>query len=147
MNQFPKRPESHVRGDLAVQAFVALCDPAWIVNPVVKDYGLDLRVEITQNGFVTGEEFFVQIKGRAKIDADCEYPPRARVRQATINYWLGKLSPTLISAVDLSTGVLAFDWLQYAYDTYPALGDGDGEVDLLLHKNSDAHSLQGEVRA
>lgn len=147
MNKFPKRPESHVAGDRAVHAFLTQCDPAWIVNPVVKDYGLDLRVEVTQSGLVTGEEFFVQVKCRTSIDTDREYPPRARVRHATINYWLGKLSPTLITVVDLSTGVLAFDWLQYAYASYPRLGDGDGEVELLLCKNSDAHGLQGEVLA
>ena len=44
MNRFPKRPESHVTENRAVQAFVTQCDPAWIVSPVVKDYGLDLRV-------------------------------------------------------------------------------------------------------
>lgn len=147
MSKFPRRPESHVTGDRAVQVFVALCDPAWIVNPVLKDYGLDLRVEVTQNGSVTGEEFFVQVKGRTRIDIDHEYPPRARVRQTTINYWLGKLSPTLVTVVDLSTGVLAFDWLQYAYDAYPELANDDGEVELLLRKNTDAHSLQGEVLA
>lgn len=96
---------------------------------------------------VTGEEFFVQVKGRTSIDTDCEYPPRARVRRATIHHWLGKLSPTLITVVDLSTGVLALDWLQYTLTAYPRLGDGDGEVELLLCKNSDAHILQGEVLA
>jgi hypothetical protein len=147
MSKFPKRPESHVTGDRAVEAFVAQCDPAWIVSPIVKDYGLDLRVEVTQNGLVTGEEFFVQVKGRKSIDTDREYPPRARVRQATINYWLGKLSPTLIALVDLSAGVLAFDWLQYAYAPYPRFGEGEGEVELPLCKNSGAYSLREEVLA
>lgn len=147
ISTFPKRPESHVTGDRAVQLFIAEIDPAWIVSHVVKDYGLDLRVEVTQSGLVTGEEFFVQVKGRTSIDTDREYPPRARVRQATINYWLGKLSPTLITIVDLSTGVLAFDWLQYAYAAYPRLGNGDGEVELSLCKNSVAHSLRREVLA
>ena len=147
MNPFPKRPESHVVGDQAVQTFIAHCDPAWIVNPVVKDYGLDLRVEVTQGGMVTGEEFLVQVKGRAGIDTDREYPPRVSVRQPTINYWLGKLSPTLIVVVDLSAGVLAFDWLQYSYTAYPRLGHSDGEVQLPLCKNTDRHSLRQEVLA
>lgn len=147
MKTFPKRPESHVTGDQAVQAFVAQCDPAWVVTPVVKDYGLDLRVELTDHGLVTGEEFFVQVKGRRRIDADREYPPMARIRQATINYWLGKLSPTLVVVVDLSTGVLAFDWLQYSYAAYPRLGDGDDDVVLPLCKNTDLHSLRLEVPA
>lgn len=147
MNIFPKRPESHVVCDQAVQAFVSQCDPAWVVTPVVKDYGLDLRVELTDDGLVTGEEFLVQVEGRRRIDADREYPPKARVRQATINYWLGKLAPTLIVAVDLSTGVLAFDWLQYSYGAYPRLGDGDNDVELPLRKNTDLHSLRQEVPA
>ncbi|MBI5047350.1 MAG: DUF4365 domain-containing protein [Deltaproteobacteria bacterium] len=147
MKAFPKRPSSHVGGDRAVQAVVAHCDPAWIITSVAKDYGLDLRVEITQNGLVTGEEFFVQVKGRTKIDTDREYPPRASVRQATINYWLGKLSPTLIVVVDLSNGVLAFDWLQYAYAAYPQLGTGESEVGLPLSKNSGSHEFRQEILA
>jgi hypothetical protein len=147
MNPFPKRPKSHVTGDQAAQAFVDQCDPAWIVTPVVKDYGLDFRVEVTQSGMVTGEEFFVQVKGRSKIDTDREYPPRVRVRQSTINYWIGKLSPTLIVVVDLSSGALAFDWLQYAYAAYPRLGHSDDEVQLPLCKNTDRHSLRQEVLA
>ncbi len=147
MKTFPKRPESHVTGDQAVQAFIAQCDPTWVVTPVVKDYGLDLRVELTEHGLVTGEEFFVQVKGRRCIDAGREYPPRARVRQATINYWLGKLSPTLIVVVNLSTSVLAFDWLQYSYAAYPQIRDGDDDVELSLHKNTDSHSLRHEVPA
>jgi hypothetical protein len=145
MSTFPKRPASHVTGDQAVQVFISECDPAWVVTPINKDYGLDLRVEVTEGGMVTGEEFFVQVKGRKTIDFEREYPPRARVRQATINYWLGKLSPTLIAVVDLSENIFAFEWLQYSYPTYPRLGDGDGDVDLPLYKNTSAHSFRDYV--
>lgn len=145
MSTFPKRPVGHITGDQAVQTFINECDPAWIVTSIDKDYGLDLRVEVTERGLVTGEEFFVQVKGRKSIDFDREYPPRVRVRQATINYWLGKLSPTLVVVVDLSERILAFEWLQYSYRAYPKLGENDEEVELPLYKNTAAHSLRDDV--
>lgn len=113
MTTYPKRPTGHVTEDRAIQIFISKCDPEWIITPVVKDYGLDLRVEISRNGTVSGEEFFVQLKGRSRIDPGREYPPKAHIRQTTVNYWRGKLSPTLVAVVDVAQGDVFFDWLEY----------------------------------
>jgi hypothetical protein len=145
MAAFPQRPASHVTGDRAIQLFLSACDPEWVVSPLPKDYGLDLRVEVARGQRVTGEEFFVQVKGRAGIDPNREYPPKARVKQATINYWLGKLHPTLIALVDTDDGVLFFDWLEHAYADYPQAKERNGWVRLPLRKNSEAHDFHAEV--
>ena len=68
MPTYPQRPASHVTGDRAVQLFLSTCDPEWIASPLPNDYGLDLRMEVVRRQQVTGEEFFVQVKGRAGID-------------------------------------------------------------------------------
>ena len=109
----PQRPKSHVVGDKAVEIVIAACDPAWVVAPVNKDYGLDLRIEVTRGGYVTGEEFAVQVKGRASVRVKDNLPPLADVRQTTVNYWLGKLTPTMIAVVDTADGEIFYDWLEY----------------------------------
>ena len=99
----PQRPPAHVTGDAAVTSFAAACDRAWIVAPVHKehDYGLDLRIEVARGGYVTGEEFLVQVKGRRAIDPNSHLLPQAKISQSTINYWLAKLQPVMIVIVDL----------------------------------------------
>ncbi len=144
---FPQRPESHVTGDRAVEIFVACCDPSWVFSPVSKDYGLDLRIEVTRGEYVTGEEFGVQIKGTSSVKGASEFLPEAAVRQATINYWLGKLAPTMIAVVDVTTTTIYYDWLEHCYPDYPKTFQAEGEVSLPLRHSSASHDLKKEVRA
>jgi len=144
MVRFPQRPDAHVRGDEAVGLFVAACPKEWLVSPVMPDYGLDLRVEMCRNGQVTGEEFYVQVKGHHSVDIK---NPVAQVRQTTINYWLGKLHPTMIVVADVCRKRFWFDWLELAYREYPVQREGEAEVTLRLTKSSEKHSLPDEVRA
>ncbi len=58
---------SHVIGEQAVSIFLSACPPEWIKMPIQPDYGLDLRIEIAKENKVTGEEFFVQVKGRKNV--------------------------------------------------------------------------------
>ncbi len=143
MIRFPQRPASHVTGDEAVRLFVAACPAEWLVSPVTPDYGLDLRVEISRSGQVTGEEFYVQVKGRRSVDSK---KPVAKVRQSTINYWLGKLNPTMIVVADIPRQQFWFDWLEIAYHEYPVQRNGEDEVTLPLPKSSAKQSLLDEAR-
>ena len=106
MPRFPKRPGSHVAADDAIQLFLASCPKEWVVSPIERDYGLDLRIEVSRSGEVTGEEFFVQVKGR---QATKSKDVTVRISQPTINYWLGKLHPVMIVLVDLSRRLFWFD--------------------------------------
>src|SRR5947208_1977939 len=96
MNPLPQRPPSHFAGDEAVRLFMQACPQEWVIAPVAPDYGLDLRIELVRDGAVTGEEFAVQIKGRKRLRHT-----RVRVAHSTVNYWLGKLQPTMIVAVNI----------------------------------------------
>ncbi|MEK6289731.1 MAG: DUF4365 domain-containing protein [Acidobacteriota bacterium] len=143
----PQRPQSHIVGDKAVDIFVAACDPAWVVAPVTKDYGLDLRIEIARSGYVTGEEFVVQVKGRTSVNVANGLLPHAHVRQNTINYWIAKLSPTMIAVVDTTTNTVFYDWLEHCYPSYPNAVQLDGEIALPLRHSSAEHDLRKEVTA
>jgi hypothetical protein len=141
----PQRPKSHVVGDRAVEIFIAACDPAWVKEPVSKDYGLDLRIEVDRGGYVTGEEFGVQVKGRASVTERDDQLPCPEVRQSTINYWLGKLSPTMVAVVDTTSGEVFYDWLEHCYPNYPKTVHTGEKLALPLRYKASEHDLRKEV--
>ncbi len=143
---FPQRPISHAVGDRAVGIFVACCDPSWVITPVSKDYGLDLRIEVTRGEYVTGEEFGVQIKGTSSLSIATGFLPQVQVRQSTINYWLGKLPPTMVAVVDVVAETIFYDWLEHCYPPYPETVPASGEVALSLRHSAGQHDLKREVR-
>lgn len=143
---YPQRPKSHVVGDQAVEIFASCCDPSWVVSPIDKDYGLDLRIEVTRGEYVTGEEFGVQVKGRSSVGFADGLLPHAKVRQETINYWLGKLFPTMISVVDTTARTVFYDWLEHSYPDYPNVLQTASGVGLPLRHNSSSHDLKKEIR-
>jgi hypothetical protein len=143
----PQRPISHVVGDHAVNIFVSLCDPSWVVTQVQKDYGLDLRIEVARGEYVSGEEFSVQIKGRTLVKDAAEYLPQAKVRQATVNYWLGKLAPTMVAIVDTTSRTVFYDWLEHCYSGYPNGCQTDKDVLLPLRHSSSTHDIREEALA
>jgi hypothetical protein len=136
MKKFPQRPLSHVSGDDAVSIFRTACPSEWIISPIQPDYGLDLRVELTQNSDVTGEEFYVQIKGRQSVKVIPSQAVEVEISQATINYWLGKLHPVLVVLVDVPNKQFWFDWLENAYPFYPKLRDEEEKVKLSLSQSN-----------
>jgi hypothetical protein len=145
MNIFPIRPESHIIGDEAVSIFSSKCDQAWVISPIYKDYGLDLRVELNKGEEMQGHEFFVQVKGRKGIDPDKEYPPKAHIKQTTVNYWMGKLHPILIVVVDTKNSVVYFDWVENAYGEFPQVVNKERMLKLPLTKNTSSCDLKEEI--
>jgi hypothetical protein len=131
MNPLPRRPLAHVVGDEAVRLFVQMCPKEWVMAPLAPDYGLDLRVELVRDGVVTSDEFVVQIKGRKRLPCATGYVT-VRIRHSTVNYWLGKLQPTMIVAVDTERRRLWFGWLEHLYSDYPRTFSSDGEIDFRL---------------
>lgn len=129
---YPKRPQSHVVGDSAVDIFRSACPKEWVVHPIRQDYGLDLRVELTTEGQLTGEEFFVQVKGRGSVIPGADGFARIRVAPTTVNYWLGKLHPTMVVLADVNRKRFWFDWLEYAYRDYPRIVSSEQDCTLVL---------------
>jgi hypothetical protein len=139
---FPKRPKSHVTGDRAVRLFKAACAPAWVVAEVTPDYGLDLRIELTEGDEVIGQEIHVQVKGSSR---PVKEQPTVEIRQSTINYWLAKLAPILISLVDTESGKIWYAWLENAYPLYPEQRDTDSSVSLGLSQCTSKRPLSEEI--
>jgi hypothetical protein len=135
MNPLPKRSLAHVIGDEAVRLFVEACPKEWVKAPLAPDYGLDLRVELARDGAVTGEEFGVQIKGSKRLRCARGHVT-LRVRHSTVNYWLGKLQPTMVAAVDTECHRFWFGWLEHLYPDYPRRFSSDGEIEFSLMSES-----------
>lgn len=142
---FPKRPKSHVVGDSAVDIFTSACPKTWIVHPIHSDYGLDLRVELTIGGEVRGDEFFVQVKGAQSVSADRDGFAHVQVARSAVNYWLGKIHPTMVVLVDVTRQRFWFDWLEYAYRDYPRATSGEGNCDIILSADSASTNFESDV--
>jgi hypothetical protein len=128
----PQRPPAHVLGEKAVEIFVNGCPSNWIIAPLQPDYGLDLRVELVRGTSVSGEEFVVQVKGRNKIYPTPQGAAKVKIKHSTINYWLGKINPTMIVCVDIQKNRIYYSWLEHAYKEYPKPLETDGNLELHL---------------
>jgi hypothetical protein len=132
MEPLPQRPIAHVVGDEAVRLFIEACPGEWISAPLAPDYGLDVRVEIVREGRVTGEEFAAQVKGRRQVHPRSDGGVTAHATHPTVNYWLGKLNPTMIVLADTVQRRLWYGWLEHAYAGWPLPLKSDGKVELTL---------------
>ena len=132
MEPLPKRPLAHVVGDAAVRLFVEACPREWVPAPLAPDYGLDVRMEIVREGRVTGEEFAAQVKGRQRVHPRNDGSVTADAAHSTVNYWLGKLNPTMVVLADTSERRLWYGWLEHAYADWPRPLKSNGEVVLTL---------------
>ena len=143
MPRFPQRPTSHTNSDKAAKTFLSICPDEWVVSPIAQDYGIDFRVEIPTNLELTGLEFYVQLKSRQRVSSRT---PRVPVRPQTLNYWLGKLNPTLLVLVDTASGRCWFEWLETAYDKYPNRASEQQPLYLRVGNNAQVTPLERYVR-
>jgi|SRR3954451_76115 hypothetical protein len=109
MNPYPRRPASHVIGDEALRLLQAAFAPDWVISSVSPDYGIDLRLELVSDGRVTGEECYVQVKGTTKNHGR----PTVRIRRETVQYWLGKLNPVLVTLIHVDSGEVWYGWMDW----------------------------------
>jgi hypothetical protein len=66
---FPQRPSQHQLADESVRFFQNCLPRDWISEEPKKDYGVDLRVSLAQDGNVTGQTLSVQLKASADATA------------------------------------------------------------------------------
>ena len=62
-----KRPRQHVLEEESKRAFINLLPPEWIHREKHPDYGIDMEVEIVEDGKVTNNVFWVQLKATESI--------------------------------------------------------------------------------
>lgn len=62
-----EKPRSHEIDDEAKNYLRRFFSPPWNVEEINPDYGLDFRITIVEEGKVTENFFFIQIKGTDKL--------------------------------------------------------------------------------
>jgi hypothetical protein len=90
----PQRPETHQLSDESVRFFRDCLPREWVCDEPKNDYGIDLRVGLTDEHFLSGESLVVQIK------ASETSPPGPTVamelRVTTYNYLWNLLEVALL---------------------------------------------------
>ncbi|MEB1808969.1 MAG: DUF4365 domain-containing protein [Bacillaceae bacterium] len=98
----PKRTESHIIGDDAVDIVKRCLPKHWILRNQGgdNDYGIDVEIELVQNdGEVTGTIFKGQIKGHKNINfKDSIY--KKSISTDKLKYWLRFSMPVILFEVD-----------------------------------------------
>ena len=105
----PGRPQAHVLGDIAVEAFKRLLPPRWIYRSKPPDYGVDGEVElVSEEGHLTGRLFYAQIKGTEGESLDDTLT--VRIKRTTANYFQTLDLPVLIVRYHAPTNRVFAKW-------------------------------------
>jgi hypothetical protein len=92
--QFPERPLSHQLEEQAERHLRASLPDSWTVQRVQHDYGVDLLIDIFEQGRATGLELIIQLKaaGRASPGGD----ETLRLRVSTYNLLWNRLQVAML---------------------------------------------------
>lgn len=116
--KYPRKTLSHEIARKAENIFEQkLIKDSWhpIKVPLEYDFGIDYRVELTEEEGIKGMDFYVQLKGFEKIDETKPEIP-IKISVSTLNYWKGKLIPILLVAVDCSKEKAFFQWFEKGFE-------------------------------
>src|SRR4051794_12896688 len=80
----PKRPEAHRLEEQSERFFCGHLPVGWTWEKQVHDYGIDLRVEIFEDGEATGLELIVQLKASQRAHQGAK--ENVRLQTTTYNY-------------------------------------------------------------
>jgi hypothetical protein len=80
----PKRPEAHQLEERSERFFRAHLPMGWTCEKQVHDYGIDLQIEIFEDGDATGRELIVQLKGSQSAHGGAT--ENVRLQTTTYNY-------------------------------------------------------------
>lgn len=105
----PGRPRQHELETDSLRAFEAALPVQWTTEPVSRDYGLDVRVEIFEEHSATGLAFWVQLK--ATDEPDLRRALRESFKVTTLNYLAAQADPVLLVRFHASSRRLFGMWL------------------------------------
>ena len=92
--QFPRRSESHELEEASERYVRNRLPRGWTCEKPQPDYGVDLRIDIFENGAATGLELLVQLKASAEpTEGETEV---LRLRTATYNHLRSKLQVVML---------------------------------------------------
>ncbi|WP_245220865.1 DUF4365 domain-containing protein [Pseudomonas batumici] len=111
MRSKPKRPSSHVIGNLAeTMVEHEITARGWVYRRLEKDkdYGIDGEVEVfSDSGHATGIIFKVQVKGTKK------YSRNVSLKSSTANYLSLSPLPVFVFTVEVSSGLIRFNSVEH----------------------------------
>jgi tetratricopeptide (TPR) repeat protein len=105
----PGRPREHVLEEESVIALRALLPAEWTLETVRRDYGLDARVEVFQDGRATGLAFWGQLK--ATDEPDLRRALKVGFETTSLNYLSVQADPVLLVRYHAPTRRLFGTWL------------------------------------
>ena len=92
--RYPTRSTSHELEELSERFFRSNLPTSWTCERPLHDYGVDLRVEIYEDGAATGLELLVQLKATAAATVgDAE---TVRLQTATYNHLRDRLQVAML---------------------------------------------------
>jgi hypothetical protein len=93
--KYPIRHSNHSLEEKSITFFRQCLPEDWNINPIARDYGQDLNIEIIENGMYQGLELVIQLKSSkaANTVADSE---SQTFKVSTYNYLWGNLRVVMI---------------------------------------------------
>lgn len=134
------RSRSHVLEDLSRDALSRLLTGplGWVVRDIPIDYGIDVEVEVFDDGVATGLTFKVQLKG---MEAPDHLGPYRDITVDHLRYWSSLDVPVLLVAYDDSSGQVFGRWI-HSLD----LGFKVGQKTKRIRFSPEDQILEGDQR-
>jgi hypothetical protein len=112
--EYPKRPEQHIIEDKSFKILSNALPNDWLIREATKkDYGIDIYIEICQNGSLTGNMFVAQLKGTKYIkihhNSNEDYVSCSGIKNSTLNYWYSLPIPVIMFYIDITTDDIYFE--------------------------------------
>src|SRR6266508_1921968 len=131
----PQRPRSHELEDASRIAFRAARPAKWLVRDVHQDYGVDLEVEVfDEGGSATGEMFLAQAKGTDQPDLTRAL--RVKLKVDHLAYYASLDLPVLLVLLHAPTGDLYAKWV-HAFDPFGLVDEDTDQKTVTLSFSED----------
>lgn len=90
----PKKIRTHTLEEISRREFIKILPEEWIWRDQVSDYGIDGEIEIVENGVVTGNKVYIQLK--AVDETTKNNHKKVQVAVSTLNYYAAQKYPVII---------------------------------------------------
>ncbi len=110
--RLPLRPRSHALEDESKVFTQSVLPSEWVVEETKRDYGIDLRVEIFENGTATGDEFLIQLKATDHLRTKGDFAVFYGLKTSTLRYYLLKRLPIVFLLYDARRKVGYWLWIK-----------------------------------
>ena len=94
--EYPARTESHQMEESSERFFREKLPRSWTAEKLATDYGVDLRVDLFEEGRATGLELLVQLKASAEPTNNTRGTEIVELKVSTYNYLWDKLQVAML---------------------------------------------------